>query len=83
MLTNGGYRRRNAPFTITAVNREVGWRADHAPSFCQMTPLLDSGRLSLANRIHWVRRPTEHSHPCIEALGPRARRVTNRIRSPR
>jgi hypothetical protein len=35
------------------------------------------------NRIHWMRRPTQHSYPCIEALGRRARRVTNRIRSPR
>jgi len=23
----------------------------------------------LANRIHWMRRPAQHSHPCIEALG--------------
>jgi hypothetical protein len=43
----------------------------------------ETGRLSLANRIHWMRRPTQHSHPCIEALGRPARRVTNRIRSPR
>jgi hypothetical protein len=28
-LTNGRYRRRNAPFTITAVNGEVGWKTEN------------------------------------------------------
>jgi len=28
VLTNGCYRRKDMPFTITAVNCEVGWIAD-------------------------------------------------------